>query len=86
MTYLKNIHNILDNITIVCPPLPFLLGGGVELPTKFSKRGTWQDLSFERGVAGKEEVTFFRGGGVGWGGVGGGASHKGGTIFLWGES
>ena len=34
-------------------------GGGVEPPTKFSKRDlnfdrTWQDLNFERGVTGKE--------------------------------
>ena len=27
--------------------------GGVE-PAKFSKRGAWQNLNFERGVAGKE--------------------------------
>ena len=32
-----------------------------EPPTKFSKRGAWQDLNFERGVAGKEGVTFFKG-------------------------
>ena len=36
-------------------------GGGVEPPTKFSKRGAWEDFNCERGVAGKEGVTFFRG-------------------------
>ena len=29
----------------VCFPLP-PSAGGVEPPTKFSKKGTWQDLSF----------------------------------------
>ena len=40
----------------------FLLGeGGVEPPTKFSKRGVaWQGLDFQR-VCGKEGVTFFKG-------------------------
>ena len=28
-------------------------GGGGGPPTKFSKRGAWQDLKFERGVAGR---------------------------------
>ena len=44
---------------IVCTPLPFLLGGLNLLPN-FQKRGAWQDLDFERGIAGKEGVTFFR--------------------------
>ena len=26
-------------------------GGGLEPPTKFSERGAWQDLNFERGIA-----------------------------------
>ena len=43
------------------PPCPFLLGEGAP-PTKFSKRGAWQDLHFQRVVAGKEGVPFFRGG------------------------
>ena len=30
----------------VCPPLSAGAGGGVEPPTKFSKRGAWQDLNF----------------------------------------
>ena len=38
---------------------PRLSAGGVEPPTKFSRRGAWQDLNFQRGV------TFVRGGG-GW--------------------
>ena len=38
----------------MCTPPPSAGGGGNEPPTKFSKR---------RGVAGKEGVTFFRGGG-----------------------
>ena len=31
---------------------------GVEPPTKFSKSGAWQELNFEKGVDGKEGVTF----------------------------
>ena len=38
---------------------PFLLWG-IEPPTKFSKRGAWQDLNFEKGVAGKGGGNFFR--------------------------
>ena len=38
-----------------CAP-PFSLG--IESPTKFSKKGTWQDLNFQREVAGNEGVTF----------------------------
>ena len=47
-------------------PFPFLLGGrGVEPPTKFLKKegGAWQDLIFERGVAGKDGGNVFQGGG-----------------------
>ena len=41
----------------------FCWGGvGVELPTKFSKKGAWQDLNFQRGLAGKEGSNFFQGG------------------------
>ena len=46
---------------IVCTS-PLSAGGGVEPPTKFSKRGAWQSLSFERGVAGKKGGNFFQGG------------------------
>ena len=47
------------------PPPPSLSAGGVEPPTKFSKReGGWQGLNFLREVAGKEGVTFFRGKGL----------------------
>ena len=46
-------------------PPPSLSAGGVEPPTKFSKReGGWQGLNFLREVAGKEGVTFFRGKGL----------------------
>ena len=46
------------------PPTPYpFSAGGVEPPTKFSKRGwAWQDLKFERGVAEKEGGNFFQGG------------------------
>ena len=44
------------------PPLP-LSAGELNLLPNFQKKGeAWQDLNFERGFAGKEEVTFFRGG------------------------
>ena len=39
-----------------------LLDGSLE--PNFQKGGPWQDLSFWRGVAGKEGVTFFQGGGA----------------------
>ena len=45
---------------IVCTPL-FFSGRGVEPPTKFSKRGGSTGSQFLEGVAGKEQVTFFRG-------------------------
>ena len=51
-------------------PSPFLQGGSVEPPTKFSKRGggAWHDLNFYRGLLGKRGgLTFFR---RGWGGGG----------------
>ena len=41
-------------------PLPFCLGG-VELPTKFSKRGGLVGPQLLERVAGKEEMTFFTG-------------------------
>ena len=47
------------------PPSPFLLGGGFDPPTKFLKRGpglTGPQLLEGGGVAGKEGVTFSRGG------------------------
>ena len=42
------------------PPLLSAGGEGVEYPSKFFKKGEGlgQDLNFERGVAGKEVVTF----------------------------
>ena len=40
--------------TILCTPPPFCWGaqggGGVEPPTKFLKRGAWQDLNFKRTI------------------------------------
>ena len=50
----------------MCTPLS-AGGGGVEPPTKFSKRGAWHDLKFYRGVAGKEGGDFFQVGGGGGG-------------------
>ena len=49
---------------IVCTPAPFCRRwGGVEPPTKFSKRGGGlRGPQLLEGVAGKEGVTFFRGG------------------------
>ena len=47
------------------PPLPpplFLLEVLNLLPNFFKKGGAWQDLNFERGVAGKEGGSFFQGG------------------------
>ena len=35
-------------------------GGWIEPPITFSERGAWQDLNFERGVAGKEEGNIFQ--------------------------
>ena len=44
-------------------PPHFLLGGWTYYQIfKKGGEGTWQDLNFERGVAGKERATFFRGG------------------------
>ena len=37
--------------------------GGVESPTKFSKKRAWQDLNIYRKVGGEEGVTFLAGGG-----------------------
>ena len=39
-------------------------GGGLNLLQNFQKGGPWQDLNFERGIAGKEGVTFLWGEGV----------------------
>ena len=36
----------------------YFFSWGVESPTKFSKKVTWQDLNFKREIAGKEGVTF----------------------------
>ena len=55
-------HQSMDMVSVhsVHPPPSAGWGGGVEPPTKFSKRGTRQDLNFERGVAGKEGGNFFQ--------------------------
>ena len=54
-------------MTIMCtPPSPFLQGvrgGGFKLKPNLQ---AWQDLNLSRGVAGKDEVTFFKE----WGGEG----------------
>ena len=43
--------------------LPPFLQGGLSLQLNFQKGGrALQDLNFQRGVVGKEGVTFFRGG------------------------
>ena len=39
---------------------PFLQGGWASNQI-FKKGGAWQDLNFQRGVAGKEEDDFFQG-------------------------
>ena len=39
-------------------------GGGLNLLPNFQKGGAWEDFNFERGVVGKEGVTFFRGEGL----------------------
>ena len=52
------------------PSPPFLPGGWVEPPTKFSKRGVLETTpSFLEGFDGKEEGDLFE-----WGGGGGGAN------------
>ena len=43
-----------------------MLVGGSSLLPNFQKRGAWQDLSFDRCLAGKEGVTGQRGGGGGY--------------------
>ena len=62
--FIDNINKQLHSVQPPpLPPWPFLLedgGGGVKLPTKFSKRG-FRGSQFWEGVAGKEGVTFFRG-------------------------
>ena len=42
----KRICFDLDALSIVDTPPPPFLQGGVEPPTKFLKRGAWQDLNF----------------------------------------
>ena len=49
-----------DNIYCALPILSVGGWGWVEPPTKFQKRGAWQDLNFERGVAGNEGGNFFQ--------------------------
>ena len=49
-------HTFGGGHDIVCTP-PFLLGGGVEPPTKYFKGG---DMTRSRGFAENERVTFFR--------------------------
>ena len=48
--------------SIVCtpPPSPLSSGGELNLLPNFQKGGVWQDLNFERGVAGKEVGNFFQ--------------------------
>ena len=46
-------------MAILCTP--FLLGGGVEPPTKLSKRGGLTGPQLLEGVAEREGVTFFSG-------------------------
>ena len=62
--FLHRWQNVIPKF-IVCTPPPFLQGeGGVEPPTKFSKRGAWclTGPQLLEEVAEKERVTFFRGG------------------------
>ena len=51
-----NMHSKLLNSHRVHPPLSD--GEGVEPPTKFSKRGAWQDLNFKERFAWKKERDF----------------------------
>ena len=52
---------LMFSLIMCISPSPFCLGGGrVEPPTKFAKRGAWQDLFLE-GDAGKEGSKFFSG-------------------------
>ena len=46
--------------------LSLYAGGGSSLLPNFQKRGAWQDLNFDRRLAGKEGVTRQRGGGGGY--------------------
>ena len=46
--------------------LSLYAGGGSSLLPNFQKRGAWQDLNFDRRLAGKEGVTGQRGGGGGY--------------------
>ena len=52
-----------DRLHNVQPALSADGGEEVEPPTKFSKKGGLTGPQFWEGVAGKEGVTFFRGGG-----------------------
>ena len=42
-------------------PPPAFSAGGLSLQSNFQKGGAWQDLNFQRRVAGKERDDFFRG-------------------------
>ena len=53
--------------TQCAPPLPFLLWGGVEPPTKFLKRGELEKTSILKGIAGKKDEGDSFKGVEGWG-------------------
>ena len=55
---------VVRHISIVGTPILSVEGGGVEPPTKFSKRGDLTGLQLLEGVAGKEVGDFFQGEGV----------------------
>ena len=62
---ITNLRLLLSYI-VLCAPPPFLQGvrvGGFKLKPNLQ---AWQDLNLSRGVAGKDEVTFFKE----WGGKG----------------
>ena len=61
-----NFYTLQDvRLCIVCTHL--LSAGGLNLLPNLQKGGAWQDLNFDRGVAGKEGGNFFQGGGGGGG-------------------
>ena len=49
-------------IILCTTPPPFLLGGGVDPPTEFLKRGAWHDLKFLREGCWEKGGDFFQGG------------------------
>ena len=64
---LRNIYIFIIRVTqdcyhIVCTsfPPPCFYWGGINLLPNFQKGGAWQDLNFERGVAGKQGSNFFQ--------------------------